>query len=154
MTERTGSTRPTWDEYWATIGDEQLLAAGALLELSATVRADVENWLCWQHEQAWTATDGTQVPAERWADLDWDGWAVDVEERGRPFSSTEGRLVEIVAALAARRPLQLDGVLNLMGSWETDVWRILTEWGTGGNNRDRAGRATVTTRRTRSGGGW
>lgn len=152
MTENIGSARPTWGEYWETIGNEQLLAAKALLELSVTVRRDVENWLRWQHDEAWTATDGTHIPAERWADLDWDGWAADVDERGRPFSSTEGRLVELVAALAARRPLQLDGVFNLMGSWETDVWRILTEWGTGGDNRDRAGRATVTTRR--SGGGW
>ena len=50
----------------------------------------------------------------------------------------DGTLVDSVYehVLAWREALHSTGV-------ELDVWRILTEWGTGGNNRDRAGRLTV-----------
>lgn len=34
-------------------------------------------------------------------------------------------------------------VMGYLGSWELDAWRILVAWGTGGNNREYQGRATV-----------
>lgn len=138
--------RPTWDEYWSKIGNEQWLAAKALLELSRQARNDVESWLRWNEEELYD-TDGNVTGVERVAALDWDEWADDFEKQGRGYSDTECHLLELVAALTAQRPLRMTAVLSYTGSWETDVWRILTEWGTGGNNRDRPGRATVTTRR-------
>jgi hypothetical protein len=34
-----------------------------------------------------------------------------------------------------------------MGTWENGVWQILTEWGTGGDNREVPGRCAVVLRR-------
>lgn len=73
--------------------------------------------------------------------IDWEAWAEDYDREGRGWSSTEHRLAQLVAALTVRdRTMKISGVLDLMGSWERDVWRILVEWGTGGNQRDQRGR--------------
>lgn len=136
MTGQAKTDRPTWEAYWATVGNENYLAAKALLELSHSVRGDAEQWLEWRGDRH---HDDAPSPT-----LDWDGWIADVDA-GRAWSSTELGLFRIVAALAARddRAIPLRGTLGYLGSWETDVWRILVEWGTGGNNRDAPGRATV-----------
>lgn len=117
----------TWDEIWSGIDGEAWLAAKALLELSPTLQRDAMQWM--------------QAPPE----LDWDGWIGDVDTAGRGWSSTEHRLFDVVAALTATEPraVSLRGVLDAMGSWESEVWRVLVEWGTGGNNRDVPGRVTV-----------
>lgn len=130
-----------WLDYWAGIDNERLLAVGALLDLSHTVREDVARWLRIEMEPLFD-DDGHEVGEQECVTVDWDGWATDLEA-GRPFSSTEANLAKLVAALAADRPINLAQVLEYTGSWETPLWTVLVEWGTGGNNRDLAGRATV-----------
>lgn len=146
MVDMTATDRPAWDAYWATVGAEDWLAAKALLELSATVRRDAAQWLRWETRPLWSSDGQERIGVgDPEPVLDWDDWVTDVDDRGRGWSSTEKRLYEVVAALVSqeRRAIPLRGVLDEMGSWETDVWRILIEWGTGGNNRDRPGRVTV-----------
>lgn len=146
MSENT-TDRPTWDEYWARVGSEDFLAAKILLELSS-IRYDAEQWLEW-HQDKQFDDDGN--PAG-WSDphptLDWDAWVADYEETGRGWSSTEHRLFRIVAALVAsdERPFPMRETLGYLGSWETEVWRVLVNWGTGGNNREYPGRSTVVPR--------
>lgn len=115
-----------WDQTWADIDGEAWLAAKALLELSPALRRDAIQWMSRRS-------------------IDWDGWIASVDEDGRGWSSSERRLFEIVAALVAEEPraVPIRGLLDNMGSWENDVWRILVNWGTGGNNRDLPGRAAL-----------
>nr|VTP01991.1 hypothetical protein BIN_B_04321 [Mycobacterium riyadhense] len=139
---RDDAVNGRWTVYWRGVGSERLLAIGALLDLSGTVREDVAKWLRPQREPLYS-DDGDQVGEEEYFDIDWTGWAADFEANGRPFSSTETNLAKLVAALAADKPIKLAEVLEYTGSWETELWRVLVEWGTGGNNRDLPGRATV-----------
>lgn len=136
--------------YDVDVGSEEGLAAIALLELSPVVRADAEQFTEWARgDGRYTYTgDGedrvsTFHPSPR---MDWAGWAADVELHGRDWSSTEGRLYKIIAALTTGAEIQLAGILDRMDSWEADVWRILVEWGTGGNNREHPGRYTAAVR--------
>lgn len=142
---RNGLVAEEWNTYWAGIDNERLLAAGALLDLSSTVREDVAKWLRKEPEPLFDDA-GDEVGEQEYVTLDWDGWASDFEATGRPFSSTEANLARLVAALAADRPINLAQVLEYAGSWETELWKVLVEWGTGGNNRDLPGRATVVVR--------
>lgn len=144
-TVRDQALNQQWLEYWACIDNERLLAVGALLDLSLTVREDVARWLRTDMEPLFD-DDGDEVGEQECVNVDWDGWAADVEAAGRPFSSTEGNLAKLVASLAADKPISLAQVLEYTGSWETQLWTVLVEWGTGGNNRDLAGRATVVAR--------
>lgn len=125
--------RPTWEQAWEQIGSPDLLTAKALIEISPALRRDAEQWV------AWSDTDGDRV-----ADFDDEAWLADVDAQGRGWSSGESRLFAVVASLLdPDRSVRLRGVLDRMGSWETDVWRILVQWGTGGDNRDHPGRCTV-----------
>lgn len=147
MSESGTRVRPTWDEYWAKVGSEEWLAAKALLELSS-IRHEAESWLRWERDELWDDDGNVVGHSDPYPVMPWDAWIADYDENGRGWSSTEHRLFSIVAALVSQEPraIPLRGMLDYMGSWETDVWRILTEWGTGGNNRDHPGRATVVER--------
>jgi len=144
------TTKPTWDETWARIGSEDMLAAKALIELSPSLRAEAGFWLTYDEQPVYAsdAWDAEQIGTEQGDPIfDYPAWLADVEKNGRGWSSTEGRLFQVVASLLdAERKMPLRFVLDAMGSWETDVWRILVAWGTGGNNREYPGRATVVTR--------
>lgn len=139
----TPSGTPAWPDFWKQVGSEEWLAAKALLELDTygTVRNDAGHHLAYPAQPYRTVNeDGERC----WAIvMDWEGWVADVDEHGRGWSSTERRLFHLVAALTTGRPLNIIGVLDQMNSWEHDVWRILVDWGTGGNNRDRRGRSAV-----------
>lgn len=145
------TSRPGWDETWALIGSEDMLAAKALIELSHDLRSEAATWLGYEQivvyaSEAWDAEPvGTRQGDPIFL---YEEWIADVEGKGRGWCSSAARLFEVVAALLDRdRTLNLRATLaSSMGSWETDVWRILTEWGTGGNNRDRAGRLSVAAR--------
>lgn len=135
----------TWDGYWAGISGEDWLTAKALIELSPALHTEAMAWVA----------GGRDLLA----------WVAHVDGGGRGWSSTEGRLFRVVAALLdpvpdvidARdvpyamqagvdrvvRGVPLSHFFDLMGSWEGEFWRILTTWGTGGNNRDRPGRMTL-----------
>lgn len=146
MTATPLNARPAWDDYWPTIGSEDYLAAKALLDLSPQVRGDAALWLKWDSYEQWNDDGEVIGHSTPFATLDWDGWIENIDQHGVGWSSTEKRLFEVIAALVSTEPreIALRGILDYMGSWEVDVWRILVNWGTGGNNQDRRGRATVT----------
>ncbi|WP_395695271.1 hypothetical protein [Nocardioides sp.] len=145
MTPSADDLAAAWAAYWSAIDGEDWLTAKALIELSPSLQVEAARWVA--------------------ADRDLDAWVRHIDDQGRGWSSTERRLFRVVAALLDPAPDVIDahevpyamqmgedrvlrGVplayfLELMGSWEGDFWRILTTWGTGGNNRDRPGRATV-----------
>jgi hypothetical protein len=127
-----------WEAFWVRVDGEEWLTAKALLDLCPSpLRSEAMSWL---------RTDVRQ-DGSRWSWVDWDGWITDYDEQGRGWSSTEHRLAAVVFALVdPERPILMSRVLGQMGSWETDVWRILTEWGTGGNNRNCPGRSTAVRR--------
>lgn len=118
-------TRPSWDELTERFGSEEWLAAIRLLQLSS-IRHDAAQWAIF---------DDHGEPT-----IDWDGWVADVDQQGRGWSSTEHRLFSLVASLVIpERPLKIVYCLEVMGSWQRDVWQILVDWGSGGNNKDRSG---------------
>lgn len=143
----TTITRPTWDEPWALIGSEEMLAAKALLELSPTLRRDAEQYLTREQypvyaSDHWAAKLVGYRPGE--PEFDWESWLTSYDEHGRGWSTTEHHLFAVVASLLdVDRPLRFRAVLGNLGSWETAVWQVLTTWGTGGNNREFAGRCKV-----------
>lgn len=131
-----------WNSYWSDVRNERLLAAKSLLELSPTVQRDVAQWLRTEKEP-WFDDEGNEISETDFINLDWEGWAAEFTANGAPFSATENNLARLVAALAADVPLNLVQVLEYTGSWERQVWKVLVEWGTGGNNLELPGRATV-----------
>jgi hypothetical protein len=149
MNMQPATARPTWQEYldWLhRIGDPTLQAAVALLGVdpSGVVRLDAEHWLHYQASGRDAAGGWVPDPG-----MDWQAWVVEVCRRGRGWSSTEWRLFDVVAGLATNRPFSLVGVLDRMGSWEAEVWRVLIEWGTGGDNAPLPGRSTARRRPNR-----
>lgn len=146
-------TATEWDSYWRGVGSEEWLTARQLIELSPSLRSEAASWL------------------RTGKGRDLTDWIHDVDDTGRGWSSTESRLFRVVAALIDpypdadwvedlpslplyvvkvgddyKRTVPLVYFLEQMGSWEIDVWRILVNWGTGGNNREYPGRATVVAR--------
>jgi hypothetical protein len=148
LTLHPADTRAAWAAYWSDVNGESWLSAKALLELSPSLLGEAAGW----------------VKLGR----DLHEWVRAVDADGRGWSSTEARLFRIVAALIdpypevdsrnlppyvvipdpnlsdrGRRLIPLTDCLDSMGSWETEVWQILVNWGTGGNNREYRGRATM-----------
>lgn len=118
----TTTPRPTWEQFWTTADNDRWLAAKRLLEVcGGPVRHNAEQWLYWETRNH---------PAT--PELDVHGWISDVDENGRGWSSTEGRIYNLVAALfEPGRTIDFVATLGSLGSWETEAWRILVEWGTG-----------------------
>jgi len=128
-----------WDEYWAGVGNEDWQAARLLLELSGRVRRFYAAHLAVDLEPAFD-DDGHQPPARRReVILDWESAAgcigpgcIDTGHiNAAGFSSTEARLARLVAAMTTGAPLDLAS-LTWMGSWSSQVWQVLCEWGTDG----------------------
>ncbi len=128
-----------WDEYWAGVANEDWQAARGLLELSGRVRRFYAAHLAVDLEPAFD-DDGHQPPARRReVILDWESAAgcigpgcIDTGHiNAAGFSSTEARLARLVAALTTGAPLDLAS-LTWMGSWSSQVWQVLCEWGTDG----------------------
>lgn len=136
---------------WALIGSADMLAAKALIELSDDLKAEAATWLGYDEVPVYAsdAWDAERIGTRRGEPtFPYGEWIADVEMNGRGWCSSAHRLFPIVAALLdPDRAVNLRATLGAgLGSWNTEVWRILTEWGTGGNNRDRAGRARVVSR--------
>jgi hypothetical protein len=122
---------PTWEDYFARVGNEELLTAKALLTIDPhvdAVRRDAERWL--RYSDTYYYRDEQSGTMRYDPVLDWDDWVNDVDTRGRGWSSGEWRMYDLVAGLTTGRPFNIVGVLDRMGSWKADVWRILTQWGT------------------------
>lgn len=130
------STQATlWSEYWATVGNEEWLAARQLLGISARVRGF---YACFLAEVPPFEADGASTELDtyrRELHLDWAAAAGRISEEG--FSSTEYRLARLVAALTTGEPISLED-LTRMGSWTARVWQTLVEWGTDGRATVRA----------------
>lgn len=152
MLERVGP-RPSLEQVRADVGNEEWLAALALVDLSPTLRASVAGYAEWTRESGtYDVVDDDEGLPGRGGILtpnpviNWDAWVADVDQ-GRGWSSTEWRLFDLVAALVVdERTVKLRGVLDGLGSWETDALRILVEWASGGNNRENPGRVTAQAR--------
>ncbi len=145
------TARPTWNETWARIGSEDMLAAKALIEITFDLKADAAQWLGYDEQPVYASDDwrARQIGVEQGDPIFlYDEWIADVEANGRGWCSSDHSLFDVVASLLdPERPMHLRRLLGYMGSWEADVWRILVAWGTGGNNRDAAGRMTAVVRR-------
>ncbi len=146
LLERMGE-RPTLTELRRDVGSESWLAALALLDLSPAVANDAARFTSWARDDGrftYTGEGEDRVSTFHPSpDMDWLEWVADVEARGRGWSSTERRLYQVVASLTAAQPLQLEGVLDDMGSWQREVLDALVQWASGGNNRERPGRLAV-----------
>ena len=128
-----------WQEYWARVGNEDWQAARRLLELSWRVRGFYAAHLAVVLEPAFDDEGHELAGRRREVVLDWESAAdriatghIDtgqVDAAG--FSSTEARLARLVAALATGAPIDLAS-LAWMGSWSSQVWQVLCEWGTDG----------------------
>lgn len=143
MTQGTGAstrslTRPDWERTWQAYGNEAWLTAKALIEISPALLADARQYTGWSRGDGHRDADGVFHPAPQFQAA---AWLASVDQDGRGWSSTERRLFDLVASLLDDdRPLRLVGTLDSMGSWESQVWAVLVQWGTGGDNRDYPGR--------------
>lgn len=147
----TMTNRPTWAEVWAQIGSEDMLAAKALIELSGDLSSEAVTWVAYDQRPVYSSDDwdAVQVGVEQGEPVFlYEEWIADVDKNGRGWCSSASRLFPIVAALLdPERTVNLRTTLGYgMGSWETEVWQILVNWGTGGNNREYPGRAKVVAR--------
>ena len=118
-----------WHHFWASVGNEDWLAAAHLLEASPRVRG---YFACYLGEELTPRLDeaGKEVgPPFSEVMLDWQAAADRIHLEG--FSSTEHRLARLVAALTTEQPF-LIADLTRMGSWSMHVWQALVEWGTDG----------------------
>lgn len=147
LLERMGN-RLTLAELRREVGNEEWLAALALLDLSPTVAADAAQYTNWSRDSGrfTYAGDGAQRVSILHPDpeMDWIGWVADVENCSRGWSSTERRLYKLIAALTTDQPLLLAAVLDMLGSLEFEVLDVLVQWASGGNNREYPGRLAVT----------
>lgn len=151
------TTRPSWEDYWAEIGNENWLYARELIELSSSVRAHFASFVDW-HDEPELVDDPddkyNSIPhpegwVRRGVDLDWEAAAKSADEW--PASSTEQRLLALVLSLVnpdeeshyeSRRDEEgayevwvttgtrkIDARdLSSMGSWRDDVADILTRY--------------------------
>ncbi|MFC7723614.1 hypothetical protein ACFQW6_00755 [Nocardioides sp. GCM10028917] len=126
--DEANAASPSWERFFSRVHNKAWLAAKALLELDPNERVlrDAARWITEPRRDGHLADSGDWV----WdLELDWDAWIADVDENGRAWSSSEHRLFEVAAALAVGRPFNIVGVLDRLGPWKFEAWRILTEWG-------------------------
>lgn len=134
---------PGWDEVWEDYGSGSWLAAKALIEISPALLRDAAQWTAYAPISGHRDDQGVFRPDPI---FEAEQWIASVESQGRGWSSTEQHLFEVIASLLdPERSMRLVGFLDSMGSWEAEVWRILVNWGTGGDNREHPGRARVET---------
>jgi hypothetical protein len=118
-----------WHDFWASVGNEDWLAAAHLLEASPRVRGYFARFLGEELTPRFdTAGNEAGTPFSEVL-LDWKAAADRIDLEG--FSSTETRLARLVAALTTEQPFPIED-LTRMGSWSLHVWQALVEWGTDG----------------------
>jgi hypothetical protein len=140
--------RPTLATIAQRAVSEDWLAGLALVALSPSVSADAAQFTEWSRDDGLYTYDGegdqrigTFHPSP-W--IDWEAWVVDVDDRGREWSTTESGLFDLIAGITVyRRAVFLPRVLGWLGSWEAQALSIVVEWASGGNQKDQPGRLTV-----------
>lgn len=139
---------PTWEDYWATVGNETYLYARELIEISSSVRRHFAAHIAWRDEVCLVDGPGNDwVPDPDgwvWRDVDLDWAAAAAAADDWAASSTERRLVNLVLSLV--QPTQeYDSAadqtigtrwfnardLGDLGSWRNDVAEILARFITG-----------------------
>lgn len=148
--------RPTWFEYWLTVGNEDFLFARELIDLSPDVRAHFAWYTRWEDSPVMVDVPGARsfdpgVPdPEGWvfreAELDWKS-AADAADRW-PASSTQRRLLALVLSLVQPDQQWVAGAdeytgtrlmnvrdLSMMGSWREQVADIMSRYICGGEPR-------------------
>lgn len=131
-------TKPTWDDYWSTVGNETWLFVRELLDLTQSPKAHFAGFIT-------RGDDGEP-------DLDWQAAAKAAD--AWPCSSTERRMLDLVLSLVnpdedrvRRVERDDDGYydvwetvgtrkidardLGSLGSWRDDVASILARYITG-----------------------
>jgi hypothetical protein len=142
---------PTWEDYWAEVGNESWLCARELIELSSPVQGHFAQFIAWHDDPCMADVPGEPswepgVPDPEgwvWRELllDWEGAARSADEW--PCSSTERRLLDLVLSLVqpdeerdwngdrwvAIGTRMMDARdLGNMGSWRDDVADILCRY--------------------------
>lgn len=135
--------RPSLAQVREAVGNEEWLAALALADLSPGLSAELAGWAYWSPTEGRFTYDADENDANArtfhpQAMVDWEGWAADVDEHGRGWSSTQARLAQLVMALSLGRPTPLVGVLTGLGDVQGDALRILVEWAGSGRWTTRA----------------
>jgi hypothetical protein len=125
----SSQTAAAWTEYWSTVGNEDWLTAKALIELSPRVRGYFATYLGREELIQYDEQDKPVPSGRHQVVLDWQDAAGHLNREG--LSSTEHRLARLVLALTTDEPIALSDLAR-MGSWSTQVWRTLTQWGTDG----------------------
>lgn len=140
------TTKPTWDDYWAGVGNEDMLAARDLINLSPAIRRHFEAFLDWDEYD-------DEDPGYVWRSVNLD-WCAAAEAADRwPCSTTERILLDLVLGLVqpdettefqTRRDPDTDETyqvrvavgtrtidprtLGRLGSWSAEATRILMRW--------------------------
>lgn len=101
------STRPSWEDYWQTVGNETYLYARELIDLSPDVRAHFAGFIAWRDRPVMVDVPGRpswdpgEPDPEGWVlrdvELDWQAAAKSADEW--PASSTQRRLLSLVLSL-------------------------------------------------------
>lgn len=114
-------SRPTWEDYWKGIGNEDLLGAKGVIETNHRVKQVVSGYLEWQGDED-----------DRWPHIEWDQFAKDVETNLASLSSTELAIAQVAAALATfeRRVVNLRALRFI--SQPQAFWQSVVEWATEG----------------------
>lgn len=152
--------RPSWEDYWGTVGNETWLMVQELIELSPSVTAHFASYVEWHDEPCRVpdpADPYNSIPdpegwIDREADLDWSAAAAAADQW--PCSTTERYLLDLVLSLiqpdeehttevrrdddgyyevtvtSGTRTFDMRN-LGLFGSWQDEVAVILYEWMTG-----------------------
>lgn len=124
--------RPTLEHVRDRTGSRTVRATVALVTLSPTLTRDAAHWC------EWTGS-GSLIPDPARPDLrvldpdpwlDVEGWAADVDARGRGWSSGEWALWDLAAGVGVPgRRVDLRA-LTTLGSWQVDALHVLTRWAT------------------------
>lgn len=111
----TSAVADLFARFWSEVDNADWLAARELMRLSSRVSGFFAQFVGWdEHGEV---------------QLDWEAAAQAATTEG--FSSTEARLVDLCLALTLGASVTVQA-LSRMGSWDEDVWRVLTEWATQG----------------------
>lgn len=134
------TARPSWEEYWAGVGNMEYFTAKRLAEAgNDRVKNLVASFLTWKRyddyatDADWEAGVATSSTWE--AELDWPAYRDQVAD-DYTLSSTERRLALLVGAMTGHpdggsASIDVVDVLGGLSEWAPRVFMILTEWATG-----------------------
>lgn len=131
-----GEVRASVDRQAALVDRPGWVPALDLVDLSATVRRDVEQWTTWSPQGFHSTAD--DAPGPEWpspgyrpfAIVDWAHWTKDVTVRGRYWTPAQACLAQLAMGLVLDRPVQVHALRDL-GDLDARALRSLVEWVSG-----------------------